>query len=151
AFLTGFVIVAIAAVLLCQTTWAARGLAKFWESSAKRNDYWIATWSMIRDHPWLGVGPGNFGRHYLKYMLPRAFEQIKDPHNFVLEIWATSGLFALGALLVTLGMFFRRMWPVLPTPWTIRAAQPPGIGEGGPWMRWEFYLGGMVGLVLGFV
>jgi hypothetical protein len=64
---------------------------------------------MIRDHPWLGVGPGNFGRHYPRYMSPVASEKVQDPHNFALEIWATSGIVALLALLVSLYQFFRRM------------------------------------------
>jgi hypothetical protein len=106
---------------------------------------------MIRDHPWRGVGPGNFGRLYPSYMLPRAFEQIKDPHNFILEMWATAGVFALIALLVTLGIFFYRIWPVFRSPWSAGAGEPPTTTDGGPWTRWEFYVGGMVGLVLGFV
>src|SRR5207245_3482992 len=33
---------------------------------------WSAAWSMIRDHVWLGVGAGNYVRHYPQYMAPRA-------------------------------------------------------------------------------
>jgi hypothetical protein len=157
---------ALTALFLLPTEYLAHGIRKFWESSAKRTDYWIATWSMIRDHPWLGVGPGNFGRLYVGYMLPRAFEQVKDPHNFLLEMWATGGLFALLGLLITVGIFFRRAWPVLRSPWSAsesESTRSPGAERlagaglssardaGGPWMGWEFYVGGMVGLVLGFV
>src|SRR5438874_6188910 len=118
---------------------------------------------MIRDHPWLGVGPGNFGRLYPSYMLPRAFEQVKDPHNFLLEMWATGGLFALLALLITLGMFFRRAAPVLRSPWPASESESAGgrsaeraVDPGwrsalrasrSAWTGWEFYVGGMVGLV----
>ena len=56
---------------------------------------------MIRDQPWFGVGPGNFGRHYPRYMAPTDFEKVKDPHNFALEIWASCGILALLAFLVT--------------------------------------------------
>jgi hypothetical protein len=161
--------VAVLTVLfLLPTGYLAYGITKFWESSAKRSDYWIATWSMIRDHPWFGVGPGNFGRLYPSYMLPRAYEQVKDPHNFLLEMWATGGLFALLVLLITLGLFFRRIWPVLRSPWkesesdSARPMSPEGIAHPGLrsalraprstfWTGWEFYVGGMVGLVLGFV
>jgi hypothetical protein len=155
ATLTGVIVLCGTLALLLRTELAARGLAKFWESSAKRTDYWIATWSMIRDHPWLGVGPGNFGRVYPRYMLPRAFEQIKDPHNLILEMWSTSGVCAAIALLTTLGIFFRRTWPAF------RGASTRMAGTGGERgserapaataARWEFYVGGMLGLVVGFV
>jgi O-antigen ligase len=172
-FLIGLAVVAVCTLFLFRTDWAARGIQKFWESSVKRTDYWIATWSMICDHPWLGVGPGNFGRLYPSYMLPRAFEQVKDPHNFLLELWATGGVFVVITLLITLAIFFRRTWPVLRSPWSALESEnarapsaervvDPGrrfalsapcsaLYAGGPWTRWEFYLGGMVGLVLGFV
>jgi O-Antigen ligase len=165
--LTVLAVMAVGTVLLFRTDWLARGITKFWESSQKRTDYWIATWSMIGDHPWLGVGPGNFGRLYPRYMPPRAFEQVKDPHNFLLEMWATGGAFALLALVITLGMFFRRAWSLLRSPWSVSAmeratAQSTGqraalraphaaLQRGEPWIRWEFCVGGMVGLVLGFV
>lgn len=154
ACLTGAATVAVLAVIVCRTEFMARGLAKFWESSAKRTDYWIATWSMIRDHPWLGVGPGNFGRVYLRYMLPRAYEQIKDPHNLFLEIWATGGVFALLALTITLGVFFRRTWPLSRRPGSMaegETAAEQNKAQPVPGMRWEFCVGGMIGLVLGFV
>jgi hypothetical protein len=141
ALLTGSAVLAVCGAAVFRTEWMARGIMKFWESSSKRTDYWIATWSMIREHPWLGVGPGNFGRLYTTYMLPRAFEQIKDPHNFILEVWATGGVFALIALVVALALFFRRTCFM---PRQTRRQTDTNT-------RWEFYLGGLAGLVLGFV
>ena len=52
---------------------------------------------VIGDHVWLGVGPGNFGRLYPRYMATTAVEKVQDPHNFVLELWATCGIFAVAA------------------------------------------------------
>src|SRR5690606_22676235 len=61
--------------------------------------------------PWrnvvAGVGPGNFAGPYLRHKLPTSSEEISDPHNFLLEIWATSGIFALVALLAALGLGVR--------------------------------------------
>src|SRR5262249_352903 len=71
--------------------------------------YWEATRKMIAARPWLGVGPGNFGDNYTRFMAPQAWEKIKDPHNFLLEIWATSGAFALLALVALLAAFFVRV------------------------------------------
>jgi hypothetical protein len=150
-FLTGLTIVLVLAVGILRTEAAARGLAKFWESSAKRNDYWIGTWRLICDHPWLGVGPGNFGRLYPRCMLPRAFEQIKDPHNFLLEIWATAGVFTLIASLITLGLLFSRTGAVLLSPRSVHVSQPTDPSGSSPGVRWEFYVGGGIGLILGFL
>lgn len=68
-----------------------------------RRQYWAGAWEVVRHHPWLGVGPGNFRQHYLHYKLPESSEEIADPHNWVLDLWASGGLLAVcgfGAVLV---------------------------------------------------
>ncbi len=57
-----------------------------------RMQYWRAASAMIDDHPWWGCGPGNFKQFYTQYKLPEASETVSDPHNFLFEIAATSGL-----------------------------------------------------------
>ena len=47
---------------------------------------------------WWGVGPANFAGPYLRHKLPEASEEIQDPHNLIMEVWAESGLFAVLAL-----------------------------------------------------
>lgn len=64
-------------------------------SFAFRLDYWQSTLAMIRDHVWLGCGPGNFGDYYTAYKLPTASEEIKDPHNVLFEVTANAGVPAL--------------------------------------------------------
>ena len=61
------------------------------KSLGYRMEYWEATLAMIRDYPVTGSGPGNFQFAYTQYKLPRASEEIQDPHNFLLEVWATAG------------------------------------------------------------
>ncbi len=149
-------LLAAGGLLAYQSLGRAGGVEKSQRSLGLRRDYWIATWRMIwdREHPrfaWLGVGPGNFSRYYQRFMLPTAFEDVKDPHNFALEIWSTCGVFALLALLVALGAFFRTMWVGLrisdfgfrisSSDSHTQHALPP----------WEFYCGGMAGLLLGFL
>lgn len=56
-----------------------------------RIEYWRATVAIIGDHPWLGCGPGQFQDAYTRYKLAGASEEIRDPHNFLLEVWATAG------------------------------------------------------------
>jgi len=59
---------------------------------------WRSTWQMIRDHPVLGVGPGNFLDAYrTRYVLPTAWEEfnLEHAHNIVLDHWARLGLLGL--------------------------------------------------------
>lgn len=73
------------------------------KSLGYRLQYWQASTAMIRDMPVMGCGPGNFQSRYTAYKLPEASEEIVDPHNFLLEIWATAGTPALLALLAVGG------------------------------------------------
>jgi O-antigen ligase len=123
-------------------------------SLALRLEYWRGTWRMIAAHPWLGVGPGNFGENYLRYMDPSAVEVVREPHNFALEVWATSGIFALVAVLAALLAF---LWRVVlsvskrPSGSREEPASEPAAASTPAGGRWEFYLGGVFGLLLGFI
>lgn len=79
-----------------------------------RLQYWQATAAMIGDHFWFGCGPGSFQQYYTTYKLPAASETVADPHNFLLEIWATAGTTAALAFLTIFGIvlwrIFRQMW-----------------------------------------
>lgn len=80
------------------------------KSLGYRVQYWQSTLRMIADHPWFGCGPGNFQREYTRYKLPEASEEVADPHNFLLEVWATAGTPALAALLAVLGTLAWTLW-----------------------------------------
>ena len=84
---------------------ARPALAKAATSFGFRLQYWQATLHMIADRPWLGCGPGNFQDVYTQYKLPEASEEVADPHDFLLEVWATAGTPAMLALLGVLGLF----------------------------------------------
>ena len=75
-----------------------------------RLQYWQATLDMIANYPVLGVGPGEFQDYYTQYKLPEASEEIRDPHNFLLEVWATGGTAAFLALVVVLAGFAWHSW-----------------------------------------
>jgi len=62
-----------------------------WRSVAFRIEYWRATLAMIADDPLFGCGPGQFQDTYTAYKLLGAAEEIQDPHNWLLEVWATAG------------------------------------------------------------
>jgi O-antigen ligase len=112
---------------------------------------WRVTAAIVLDRPWLGVGAGNFGDAYPKFMgpndLPVATSAVftdANPHNFALELWTTGGVFLLLAVGVALTAFFFRAF----RGW---ARRDPEIADDEPRrVGWEYYLGGMFGLVLGF-
>jgi O-antigen ligase len=61
------------------------------------------TWAMIRDHPWVGVGPGAFPLALTHYQqIP--YTSGENPHNLYLEIAAEYGL--TSAILVGLALLF---------------------------------------------
>lgn len=79
------------------------------KSALYRLQYWQSTMGMISDHPWFGCGPGNFQQYYATYKLPEASETIADPHNFLLEVWATAGTPVLLAFVSVLLLFAWRL------------------------------------------
>ncbi len=102
-------IAALGAILLAAAV-AAGGLDRQVLSEASKSlgyrvQYWRSTLGIIADHPLLGCGPGNFQNAYTMYKLPEASEEVADPHNFLLEVWATAGTPSMLALLAVLGCF----------------------------------------------
>ena len=139
--------VAAAAVVLALLAVAVGGLDVQVLSQAPtsvlyRLQYWQSTAAMIADSPLFGCGPGQFQSHYTRYKLPQASETIADPHNFLLEIWATAGT---PALLATLAMAAAFVWQMS------RAAPATGDAPSQPSSQRLFlYAGGVLGLVLAF-
>jgi hypothetical protein len=105
-------------------------------SFSYRMQYWQATLRMITDHPLMGCGPGNYQDVYTQYKLPQASEEVSDPHNFLLEVWATAGTPALLAFLAVLSLWSARIYHrVAP------AAERLSAGRN----DWKFVLGGLIG------
>ncbi len=69
-----------------------------------RWQYWHATGRMIADHPFAGVGPGNFATFYTHYKPPAALESVADPHNFVLSLLAQFGPLGLLAFVAAIAL-----------------------------------------------
>ncbi|NUQ61957.1 MAG: O-antigen ligase family protein [Pirellulales bacterium] len=80
-------------------------LAEATKSLGYRFQYWQASLAMIADHPVFGCGPGQFQDIYTAYKLPASSEEIADPHNFLLEVWATAGTPAALALVAAIVLF----------------------------------------------
>ena len=152
--LAAVAVVALAALGVYESPLWTASLGKTESTAALRLEYWRTTWKMIADHVWFGVGPGQFGRYYPRYMDATAGDTLSDPHNFVLEIWATCGLFALVMLLAVFVLFYQRVGRVLLSTPTVDGAgdvpSPELLPDGQQPVRWEFYVGGMLGLLLAF-
>ena len=80
------------------------------KSMKYRFEYWQSTARMIGAEPWFGTGPGRYQDVYCRYKLPQASEEPTDPHNFLFEIAATAGLFALAAMVAVLVLFVVRLF-----------------------------------------
>lgn len=127
-----------------------------------RWEYWVGAWRVITAHSqvfWGGHGPGNFAAPYLKHKLPQASEEILDPHNMILEVWAAGGASAMALLVSALLLGF---WNLLapaeaardeapdveekPRPSQVDPADPP---RGAAWLVASAGLGWIVAAFLG--
>lgn len=143
--LASVAIISISAVMLWKTNSLAGIFKK--ESSgglSARIDYWKGTWKMIEQFPLLGVGPGNFGNSYPRFMNENALEKIKDPHNFALELWSSAGIIALLLFAMVIVILFQRLV-------MHHENEPTEQGYNDPIAPWVCYLGGMLGLLIAFV
>jgi O-antigen ligase len=131
------VIGGVAALLLLGGAIAAGAFDRLVLSEAPKSvlyrlQYWRSTLAMIADYPWLGCGPGNFQQYYSAYKLPEASETVADPHNFLLEVWATAGTPAMIAWVALLALWAWRLWrgPQSSAAAPAASEQPP-LGEPG--------------------
>jgi len=76
----------------------------------ERLAHWQAGWDMFSEHPWLGVGIGNYEPVYPAYALPRWDEPLGHAHNYYLNIAAEAGLVGLCAYLVLWATVFWQAW-----------------------------------------
>ena len=97
----------------------------------ERLAHWRAGQHMFEDHPWLGVGIGNFGRAYGDYALPHWYLPLGHAHNAFINFLAEVGVIGFAAFI-----FF---W--LGVAWLVRGhatggdvyAAALGIGILGAW------------------
>ncbi len=102
--LVGALVAAIALALLWQTPRFASLTDLSQGTGFLRVQLWRSAWEMLRDHPWLGVGPDNFLYYYGDYIRPGAEVDrwLSHPHNLILDPWLRLGLPGLALLA---GMF----------------------------------------------
>ncbi|MBI5650971.1 MAG: O-antigen ligase family protein [Chloroflexi bacterium] len=66
----------------------------------ERMAHWQAAAEMFAEHPWLGVGFGNYEPVYPAYALPRWNDPLGHAHNYYLNIAAETGAIGLIAYLI---------------------------------------------------
>jgi O-antigen ligase len=76
----------------------------------ERLAHWQAGCDMFSEHPWLGVGIGNYEPVYPAYALPRWDEPLGHAHNYYLNIAAEAGLVGLSAYLILWVAVFWQAW-----------------------------------------
>jgi O-antigen ligase len=76
-------------------------------SVVERMAHWQAAWHMFLDHPWLGIGPGNYAAVYDRYFLPGWLDPLGHAHNYYLNLAAETGVLGLGSFILTLVLAFR--------------------------------------------
>jgi putative inorganic carbon (HCO3(-)) transporter len=64
-------------------------------ASIERLAHWEAATHMWRDHPWLGVGFGNYAATYPAYAIGRWLDPLGHAHDFYLNVGAETGLVGL--------------------------------------------------------
>jgi putative inorganic carbon (HCO3(-)) transporter len=69
----------------------------------ERMAHWQAGWRMWTEHPWRGVGIGNYEPIYPAYYIPPWKEPLGHAHNYYLNVAAETGLVGLLAYLVLWG------------------------------------------------
>lgn len=88
--------------------------------------YWTGSIRMLREQPLTGAGPGNFRESYMPWKADESSEEIRDPHNLLLDAWSSSGVIGLAGLLLLLGGAWRQFMA------GGESGQVPGVA-GGVW------------------
>lgn len=86
--------------------------------TAGRLPIWKAAGSIVRDHPWLGAGPGNYsvamveGGYAAKNLpgFPHITSGVEQAHNLLIHVAAETGVFGALFLLGVFAWFLRACW-----------------------------------------
>jgi O-antigen ligase len=79
-------------------------------SVLERMAHWQAALDMWGDHPWLGIGIGNYAAAYPRYSLPTWDEPLGHAHNYYLNIGAETGLVGFLAYVLVWSLAAEAAW-----------------------------------------
>jgi putative inorganic carbon (HCO3(-)) transporter len=117
-------VAALAGVILSWPMWHTRVLGTFGERDTGGNLrmwFYAGSWDMLRAHPWLGVGLGNFGFSSPSHMgavlrgpegagLAHNRLFVDHAHSDALEFLAETGIVGAGLLMLLLAATLRPVW-----------------------------------------
>ncbi len=89
---------------LTQISFTAPSVADY--STAERLAHWYAGIHMFLDHPWLGVGIGNYPDAYSNYFITIFVNSLGHAHNYYINIAAETGAIGLTIFLLFLYALF---------------------------------------------
>jgi hypothetical protein len=106
----------------------------------------ITSLRILKEVPIFGAGPGNFDRHSPRLQPPGIPEVLHEPGQAYFELAATTGILCALVFVTLLAIL---VWSCFRSTKGLPDWEPPpkAFAESPP--RWEFYLGGALGLVLG--
>jgi len=102
--------------------------------TTRRLYWWASGLKMFLDHPWLGVGLGNFPSAYLAYKVGNV-QNTLYPHNVIVELLAETGILTSACLAAVL------LWGLSKLSGAWKAVEP----------RWPFLLGLLMFALFGTV
>jgi hypothetical protein len=105
---------------------------------------WQPALRMVVDHPGTGVGPGHYDRFMARYALPTLPSLVTWSPGSYLELAASCGLLVTSVLTAALVLLAWQVRPKAAIPHEQSAVAPIAP-------RWDIYLGGVAGLLIGFV
>lgn len=83
-------------------------------SSSTRAEIWQTSLLIIKEHPFWGVGLGNFETIYREYVPRVAFPPLEwlvvKPHNLYLALWIEMGILGLASFIWLIIIFFKQGW-----------------------------------------
>ncbi len=85
-------------------------------ANSERLAHWVAGLLMFQDHPFLGVGIGNYEDAYAYYAQGRFIVPLGHAHNYYINMAAETGIFGLTALiifLISIGVAGSRSYKVI--------------------------------------
>jgi O-antigen ligase len=75
-------------------------------ATVERVAHWWAGWRMWEDHPWTGIGIGNYATAYPNYNLAGWDDPLGHAHNFYINMGAEAGTLGFAAYLIFLAAAF---------------------------------------------
>jgi len=79
-------------------------------AALERLAHWQVGWRMFEEHPWIGVGIGNFAPEYEHYAPAHWYEPLGHAHNIFINFMAETGILGLAAFLLFWLSAFRFAW-----------------------------------------